>query len=258
MADKSVVVVTGGGAGIGKACATRFSREGWAVAILDRSRDDGEATADALAAAGGEVLCHVGDVSDESEIQAAARAAIDRWGRIDALVANAGARVYGGLLEASEADWELILGVNLKGVAYSCKAVLPAMIEARRGAIVIISSANALVGRASMPLYDATKAAVLALMRSLAVAHGRDGVRVNAICPGFTMTDFHERAAAGRGISPQALRQSNEGYGLLGRPAEPSEIASVAWFLCGDDAAQVTGQALLVDAGMSVTSRAAS
>ena len=130
------------------------------------------------------------------------------------------------------------------------------MVARRSGAIVNVSSANALVGRANMPLYDATKAAVLSLARSLAVAHGTDGVRVNAVCPGYTMTDFHERKAANEGVSPDQLRANSAGYGLLGRPAEPEEIASAIAFLAGDDAAMITGQTLMVDAGMSVVSGA--
>lgn len=127
------------------------------------------------------------------------------------------------------------------------------MIEQGSGAIVIVSSANALVGRAGMPLYDATKAAVLSLTRSLAVAHGKDGIRVNAVCPGYTMTDYHERNARKRGISPEELRANNKGYALLGRPSEPREIAAAICFLAGDGAAQITGQSLMVDGGLSVT-----
>jgi meso-butanediol dehydrogenase/(S,S)-butanediol dehydrogenase/diacetyl reductase len=254
--ENKVVFITGGGAGIGRASALRFGREGYHVALLDMESSSTVAAQSALMKASVEVEACVGDVSDPTASEKLAARALERWGRIDALVANAGARVYGSLLEATAADWERIIGVNLKGVAYCAQAVLPAMVRQQRGAVVIISSANALVGRAGMPLYDATKAAVLSLTRSLAVAHGKDGVRVNAICPGFTVTDFHERAAAERGLSPEELRQRSAGYGLLGRPAEPSEIAAAVYFLASDDAAMITGQTLMVDAGLSVTSGA--
>lgn len=254
--EKPVAIVTGGGAGIGKACALRFAREGYRVVIADMSAEDGQATSEQIRAIGGTVIFCQGNVANETDCQAFAQVALDAWGRIDALVANAGARVYGSLLDATEDDWEKIIGVNLKGVAYSCKAVLPTMIQQKSGAVVIISSANALVGRADMTLYDATKAAVLSLTRSLAVAHGKDGVRVNAICPGFTITDFHIRRAAERGVSEQELRANAAGYGLLGRPAEPHQIASAVYFMASEDASHITGQYLLVDGGWSVRSGA--
>lgn len=245
--ESAVALVTGGGAGIGKACARRFVKEGYRVMIGDMSVDDGEQTCQALREEGGDVHFLEGNVAEEAEVSAWAEKALDLWGRIDALVANAGARVRGSILDATEEDWDLIVNVNLKGVAYCCKAVLPTMIGQRCGAIVITSSANAKVGRAGMPLYDATKAAVVSLAQSLAVAHGSDGVRVNAVCPGYTMTDYHERNAAKRGVSAEELRDRNEGYGLLGRPAEPDQLASAVYFLASQDASNITGQALMVD-----------
>ena len=105
------------------------------------------------------------------------------------------------------------------------------MIRQNSGAIVIVSSANAIVGRASMPLYDATKAAVLSLTRSLAVAYGRNNIRANAVCPGFTVTDFHERNAAAKGVSPEQLRRNSDGYALLGNPPNPTKSPprSASW-----------------------------
>jgi meso-butanediol dehydrogenase/(S,S)-butanediol dehydrogenase/diacetyl reductase len=248
-----VSLITGGGAGIGRACAVRFAREGFRVLVGDVCEEDGERTRQMIRDSGHEALFRPGNVAREADCAAWADAALDAWGRIDVLVANAGARVMGSLLQATEEDWRLILDVNLKGVAYSAKAALPAMIRQRSGAIVIISSANALVGRAGMPLYDATKAAVLSLARSLAVEHGKDGIRVNAICPGYTMTDYHERNAGARGISPEQLRAQNDGYALLGKPAEPSQIAAAVYFMASDDASNITGQTLMVDGGLSVT-----
>ena len=249
-----VAIITGGGAGIGKACSIRFAKEGAKVVIADVSKEDGFATCQLIKDNGGQAVFCQGDVSREADCHAFEQMALNTYGRIDVLVANAGARVSGSILDATEEDWEKILGVNLKGVAYSCKAVLPTMIEQHSGAIVITSSANALVGRGGMPLYDATKAAVLSLARSLAVAHAKDGIRANSICPGYTMTDYHERAAAKRGISPQELRERNKGYALLGKPAEPHQIASAVFFVASEDASNITGQYLMVDGGLSVCS----
>ncbi|MGI6375417.1 MAG: SDR family NAD(P)-dependent oxidoreductase [Anaerolineae bacterium] len=249
-----VAIITGGGAGIGKACSLRFAQEGAKVVVFGRAQADGEAVCAQIRVAGGEAISVVGSVQVEADCQRAAQVALDAYGRIDALVANAGARVRGPILESTDADWDLIVGVNLKGVAYCCKAVLPTMIARHAGAIVVVSSANALVGRGGMGLYDATKAGELALVRTLAVEHAADGVRVNAILPGYTYTDYHERAAATRGITPEQLRANTGPYALLGRPAEPTEIAAAIYFMASPDAANITGQHLLVDGGLSVTS----
>ncbi|HEX9781456.1 MAG TPA: SDR family oxidoreductase [Opitutaceae bacterium] len=134
-------------------------------------------------------------------------------------------------------------------------ALDPLTLAQKSGSIVIVSSTHALAGRATMPLYDATKAAVLSLTRSLAIAHGKDGIRANAVCPGYTITEFHEARAAARGETPAQLRAAASGYGLLGRAAEPAEFASAIHFLASEEASNITGQALMVDGGISIVSR---
>jgi meso-butanediol dehydrogenase/(S,S)-butanediol dehydrogenase/diacetyl reductase len=130
------------------------------------------------------------------------------------------------------------------------------MIEQGSGALVLISSVNALlgVGGGGMLIYDASKAGVLALTRSLAIAHGQDGIRVNAICPGVTVTEFHEQRAAVRGQTPEELRAGLKGHALLGKPAEPYQIASAVYFMASEDASHITGQYLVVDGGLTVMS----
>ena len=126
--DHPVVVITGAGAGIGRACAVRFAREGARVVVVDRTEADGRETVELLKSKRAEALFVHADVSAEDQCRRFSEAACDAFGRIDVLVANAGVRVFGTLLESTEADWDKILGVNLKGVAFSCKAVLPRMI----------------------------------------------------------------------------------------------------------------------------------
>jgi NAD(P)-dependent dehydrogenase (short-subunit alcohol dehydrogenase family) len=251
--DAHVCIVTGGGAGIGKACVEVFARHGYRVIAADVDADAAAATArEAQDRHGGEVIGIACDVADAKACQAVADAALARWGRIDALIGNAGLQTPGRLLDATEEDWERLIAVNLKGIVNSCRAVLPAMIAQHDGRIVLVSSINAVLAPAGMALYDMTKTGVIGIMRSLAVDHGRDGVRVNAVAPGATMTDHHIRAAAARGMSEAELRRRTQGYALLGRVAEPAEIAAAIQFLASDAASFVTGATLVVDGGYTI------
>ena len=215
-----VAIITGAGAGIGKACAVRFANAGINVVVADLSDPAMKSTCKIIADNGGNAIACQADVSSEKDCRNVAETALKTWGRIDILVANAGVQIGGSLLQTTEEDWDRILGVNLKGVAYSCKAVLLNMIEQQSGSIVITSSVNALFGTAGMAIYDISKAGTLGLMRSLAVEHGKHGIRVNAVCPGNTITDFHINKMAEKGIGVEQLREMTSGYGrghLLGR-----------------------------------------
>jgi meso-butanediol dehydrogenase/(S,S)-butanediol dehydrogenase/diacetyl reductase len=248
-----VCLVTGGGAGIGRACVDEFARQGWHVLAADV--DERAALESAAGAHERHAIDTLGvrcDVADARSCTAAACTALARWGRIDALVGNAGLQTAGRLLDATDEDWQRLVDVNLKGIVNICRAVLPAMIERRDGRIVLVSSINAVLAPPGMALYDMTKTGVLGLARSLAADHGRDGVRVNAVCPGATLTDHHLRAAAARGMTAEDVRKRTAGYGLLGRIAEPPEIATAIHFLASDAASFVTGATLMVDGGFTV------
>lgn len=202
-----------------------------------------------------ETMGIVTDVSDTDACSCGVQEVLAKWGHVDILVANAGVQIGGTLLETGEKDWQKILAVNLNGAAFSCKAVLPGMLARGCGSIVIVSSVNAIVGSPGMTIYDMSKAGVLALMRSLATEYGSEGIRVNAVSPGNTITDFHVNRMATQGITVEQIREMTRGYGLLGRAAEPEEVANAVHFLASDQASFITGHNLVVDGGFSVTGR---
>jgi NAD(P)-dependent dehydrogenase (short-subunit alcohol dehydrogenase family) len=249
-----VCIVTGGAAGIGRACVETFAKQGFRVIAADVDGAAAEATAaDIQQRIGGEVVGLACDVANAQACENVANRALARWGRIDALIGNAGIQTPGRLLDATDADWSRLVDINLKGIVNCARAVLPAMIAQHDGRIVLVSSINAVRAPAGMTLYDMTKAGVLGIMRSLAVDHGRDGIRVNAVCPGATLTDHHIRAAAARGMTEADLRKKTAGYALLGRVAEPAEIAAAIHFLASDAASFVTGATLMVDGGFTIS-----
>ena len=253
LAGKSALI-TGGGAGIGAATALLFCREGAAVTLVDADAEALARTAQALAEAvpGARVAHLAADVSDPAGAQEAVRLALARHGRLDVLVNNASMRNYSAASAATPAEWQAMVAVNLAGCTNYCGAALPALRRAGRGAIVNVSSCYAVTGRKGMALYDATKAGQLALTRSLAFEEAAHGVRVNAVCPGSTLTDFHIGRAQKAGKSVETLKSERQTTSLLGRWADPSEIAAPILWLASDEASFITGTALMVDGGLSI------
>jgi 2-hydroxycyclohexanecarboxyl-CoA dehydrogenase len=249
-----VALVTGGGGGIGLATGRVFAEEGAAVALLDADGAAVTAAAERIRVAvpGAAPLALVGDVTREDDARRLVEEAATRLGGLDTLVNVAGVRVYVPLAEATGADWERIIGVNVLGTAHCCKAALPRLRQSGRGSIVNVSSVYGLMGRAGMGQYDTTKAAVLGFTRALAVEEAPHRVRVNAVCPGGTITPYHIRRAAARGVSETELRGERTRDNLLGRWAEPREVAFPILFLACDEGSFVTGATLMVDAGRSI------
>ncbi|MDQ3702300.1 MAG: SDR family oxidoreductase [Chloroflexota bacterium] len=252
-----VALVTGGGGGIGEATARLFWEEGARVAVVDNDAGAAQAAAESIDRSGERVLAIGADLAREPEAERAVRETVAHFGRLDVLANVAAVRVWGPITEATPESWDVILDVNLKAVAYCSKFAVLEMAKQGGGTVVNVSSANAISGRRGMAQYDATKAGVLALTRSMACDHATEGVRVNAICPGPTLTMFHvRRRAAAQGTSLEEAEREIQASGtsstLLKRQAEPREIAYGILFLAGDESSYVTGATLMVDGGLSV------
>ena len=249
-----VALVTGGGGGIGEATGRLFAEEGAAVALVDSDKAAAEAAAAGIrkAVVGAHASALAADLTSEPESQRVVDATLAAFGALDTLVNVAGVRLYTPLAEADAKGWEFIFGVNVLATAYCCKAALPPLRQGGRGTIVNLSSVYGVKGRAGMGQYDTTKAAVLGFTRALAIEEAPHKIRVNAVCPGGTITPYHIRRAAAQGVSEAEMRTQRTGDNLLGRWAEPREVAFPILFLASDESSYITGATLMVDAGKSI------
>jgi 2-hydroxycyclohexanecarboxyl-CoA dehydrogenase len=249
-----VALVTGGGGGIGEATGRLFAEEGAAVALVDSDTAAARAAATGIArdVSGARVVALAADLTSEAECRRIVAETLAALGALHTLVNVAGVRLYTALADAEAKGWELIMGVNVLATAYSCKAALPALRESGRGTIVNLSSVYGVKGRAGMGQYDTTKAAVLGFTRALAIEEAPHRIRVNAVCPGGTITPYHIRRAAAQGVSEAEMRTQRTGDNLLGRWAEPREVAFPILFLASDESSYITGATLMVDAGKSI------
>ncbi|WP_236787840.1 SDR family NAD(P)-dependent oxidoreductase [Amycolatopsis sp. GM8] len=242
------ILITGASTGIGESAAYLFAREGANVVITARRKTELDRVAESVTANGGNVLAVQADTTDADELERAIAAAVERWGHLDGALNNAGRTQGGGrLAEVSDETFDAVLGTNFKGVWLAMRAELRAMTAdgATGGSIVNISSIGGTFGAAGQSVYGATKAAVIALSRAAAAEYGRDGVRVNAIAPGATMT---EMMVAWQQRDPGIVERLSS-LAALGRPGQPEEIAEAAAWLLSDRASYVTGMTLGVDGG---------
>ncbi|MDR3433391.1 MAG: SDR family NAD(P)-dependent oxidoreductase [Rouxiella aceris] len=243
--NDKVVVVTGAGSGIGAATARRFAAEDAIVVLVGRTETKLAKVANTLDSS--RFYVHVADISSPQDVERLAQVVEDKFGRVDVLVNNAGVVVQGQVNEASIEDWKKIIDIDLSGVFYCSRFFMPAL-KKSRGNIVNVSSVSGLGGDWGMSFYNAAKGGVSNFTRSLAMDHGADGVRVNAVCPSLTLTDM-----AGDIKDNQALLAKFAERIPLGRAAQPEEIADVIAFLASDDARFVTGVNLPVDGGLSAS-----
>jgi NAD(P)-dependent dehydrogenase (short-subunit alcohol dehydrogenase family) len=246
-----VAIVTGGAMGIGGAAARRLAEEGARVLTVDIADEGGRENVNTIRASGGTAECLQCDVSTEGGVQSMVDRAVSLWGTLDIVVNNAYALDRIARMDAvhiSEQAWDQGMNVGLKSMFRAARFAVPHLRAAGGGVIVNMSSVHGLLAEPGQLVYETLKAGVIGLTRQLAVEYGPDGIRVNAICPGHIVT---ERMADRWRDHPETLRYFAEQYPLR-RTGTPTDIANAIVFLCSDEAAFITGQALVVDGGLSI------
>jgi len=242
-------LITGGTSGIGEATAMLFAREGASVAVVGRSVERGDAVADRIRGEGGSAIFVQADVRKAEECQHAVELTTQAFGRLDVLFNNAGTYVANDTVGCSEEEWDDQVDTSLKGTFLMSKFALPHMIEAGAGSIVNCASGWGLVGGAKAVAYCAAKGGMVVMTKAMAIDHGPQGIRVNAVCPGDTDTPMEHEDARAQGMNWEDYVRSTVGGQPIERMATPQEIARAVLFLASDDSSYITGAALPVDGG---------
>lgn len=247
--EGKVALITGGASGIGRESAVLFAREGARVVVVDRDEKAGRQTVRLVKEAGGEALFTKADVSQADDCQRMIKSAEKKFGRLDILFNNAGIMHHAddNAITTSEEIWDLTMNVNARGVFLGCKFGIPALRRAGGGSIINTASFVALMGAATPQVaYTASKGAVLAMTRELAIIHAREGIRVNALCPGPLRTELLMSY-----LNTEEKRQRRLVHIPVGRFGEAAEIAQAALFLASDESSFITGSDFVVDGGIT-------
>ena len=245
-----VAVVTGGGSGIGEAISFALAKAGAIVHVLDRDEQKGLAVARQITKDGGRAAFIATDVSSEEQCNSAAGKILSDSGRCDVLVNNAGIGHVGTILTTTAADLDRMYAVNVKGILFMTRALLPGMIERRWGSVINLASIGGVIGVKERFAYCTTKFAVVGMTKCMAIDHADSKVRFNAICPGRVETPFIA-ARIKEYPDPKKAYAEMASTQLLGRMGRPEEIAASALYLAADESAFVTGSCLIIDGGMS-------
>jgi NAD(P)-dependent dehydrogenase (short-subunit alcohol dehydrogenase family) len=248
--EQRVAVVTGAGSGIGRAMALLFAQEGARILAADINGSAAEETAAAVQAAGGTAQAFTVNVVEPDEVRAMIEAAVAAYGRVDILCNNAGIGSTTDVVEAEPEEWDRVMAVNVKSVFLGCKYVIPHMLEQGGGVIVNTASVAGMVGLVKRASYSASKGAVIALTRQVAIEYVEQGIRVNCLCPGTVDSPWVGRLL-GQADDPGAARAALVARQPMGRLGTPEEIAAAALYLASDDAAFITGTGLVIDGGLT-------
>jgi NAD(P)-dependent dehydrogenase (short-subunit alcohol dehydrogenase family) len=244
--EGKVGLVTGGTSGIGRETAVLFAKAGAKVVVAGRRAVEGEETIELIRAAGGDGMFVKTDVSKATEVETLVQKAVEKFGRLDIAFNNAGIEgVWSPIVRQSEEDWDRTIAINLKGVWLCLKYEIRQMLkQGGAGAIVNMSSITGLVGAVGVAAYSASKHGVIGLTQTAALENAKTGIRINAVCPGFTETPMSDRVFRAPGVHKYVL--SCHPIGRLGRP---KEIAEAVLWMCSDRASFMTGQSLVLDGG---------
>jgi meso-butanediol dehydrogenase / (S,S)-butanediol dehydrogenase / diacetyl reductase len=245
-----VCIVTGGGSGIGRATCLLFAREGARVVVTDKRAEAADAVAAECRARGAEAIAVAGDVSKDGDAKRMLDETVRAFGRLDVLVNNAGYGFAGTVVDTDEEAWDDLMAVNVRGVYLCSKHAIPAMAKNGGGAIVNTASVVAAVGIRNRAAYCASKGAVAALTRAIAIDHVAEGIRCNAVAPGTIDTPYFDEILRKSPVAADS-RKALEARQLLGRLGTPEEIAAGILFLASDESRFATGTILTIDGGMT-------
>jgi NAD(P)-dependent dehydrogenase (short-subunit alcohol dehydrogenase family) len=249
-----IAIVTGAGRGIGRATALELARLGADIVIAEMDQVGAKRTAEEVGALGRRAVATSTDVTSRADLRAMVDRTKAEFGRIDILVNNAGIYRAAATVDVTEEHWDAIMNINAKAVFFASQAVIPTMAAQKSGSIVSLASMAGKIGSKTNLPYNASKAAVVSMTKSLALAHAAEGIRVNCVCPGFVETDMWAQVSKEQGallgMSAEEFTRHRAAQVPLGRMEKPEDVAHVIAFLAGPRSAYMTGQALSVDGGL--------